>query len=205
VFRYTNTFVFIPLHNGTDSTQNKNRHNNCGNKVNFETVKKRALIVAALILMLFISACSSSKFFYDETSYKRQKELQNSRSANVFSDISLGIFSVATAAAFDTEIDWYPSEQKFKKLKLINPTSDTIYVNMLTDVFWNEFDYCDFMDIRIPPKMECKVLVPIDANYNLYFSNTYQADDDELLEIFTTDLSKISLHPGVTAVNDSIY
>lgn len=167
-------------------------------------MKKHPLIGVVVILVLIFSACTTPKYFHDESSYKRQKELQNSRSANVFSDISLGIFSVVTAAAFDTEIDWYPSEQEFKKLKLINPTSDTIYVNMLTDVFWDEFDYCDFMDIRIPPKMECKVLVPIDANYNLYYSNTPQSDDDELLEIFTTDLGKISLYPGITVVNDTI-
>jgi hypothetical protein len=119
-------------------------------------------------------------------------------------DITLGILSVASAAAFDTDVGWYPSEQKFKKLNLVNPTNDTIYVNMLTDVLWDEFDYCDFMDIRIPPKMECKVLVPIDATYNLYFSDTPQSDDDEMLEIFTSDLSKLSLYPGITATNDKI-
>ncbi|MDB4583576.1 hypothetical protein N9164_10525 [Draconibacterium sp.] len=165
---------------------------------------KIAASITFIILILFTYSCSPPQYFYDESSYKRQKELQNSRSSTITSDIALGMLSVVSAAALDFEIGWIPSEQKFKKLNLINPTPDTMYINMLTDVFWDEFDYCDFMDIRIPPKMECKVLVPMNACYNLYFSNTPQSDDDELLEIFTSDLSKISLYPGITATNDTI-
>lgn len=86
----------------------------------------------------------------------------------------------------------------------MNPTKDTMYINMLTDVTWDKNDYCDFMDIRIPPKTNCKVLVPVDANYNLYFSNTPEDDDDEMLEIFTSDINKLSLYPGITLVNDTI-
>lgn len=157
-----------------------------------------------ILLILVMYSCSSPQYFHDKSSYNRQKELQNSRSAKITSDIALGVLSVFSAAALDFEVGWVPSEQKFKKLNLINPTQDTIYINMLTDVVWDELDYCDFMDIRIPPKMECKVLVPMNANYNLYFSNTPQSDDDELLEIFTTDLNKISLYPGITATNDTI-
>jgi hypothetical protein len=141
-------------------------------------VKKQAYFILFLIVTLFTNSCSAPRYIHNEQSYKRQKELQNSRSANIFADITLGLLSVASAAAFEKSIEWYPSEQKLKKLNLVNPTTDTIYVNMLTDILWDELDYCDFMDIRIPPKMECKVLVPINAKYNLYFSNTPQKDDD---------------------------
>ncbi len=113
------------------------------------------------------------------------------------------MLSVFSSSALDTEIEWHPSEQEFKKLKLINPTADTMYINMLTDIFWDKNDYCDFMDIRIPPKTECKIFVPVNANYNLYFSNTPQTDDDEMLEIFTTDLKRISLYPGITIIQDT--
>ena len=116
----------------------------------------------------------------------------------------MGILSIFTDAALNVESSWVPSEQEFKKLNLINPTSDTIYVNMLTDVYWDEEDYCDFMDIRLPPKTNCKVLVPVNTNYNLYFSNTPESDDDEMLEIFTSDLKRVSLYPGLTIVNDTL-
>lgn len=104
----------------------------------------------------------------------------------------------------EVDIGWYPSEQEFKKINLINPTNDTLYVNMLTDVYWDKENYCDFMDIRIPAKKNCKVLVPVNANYNLYFSNTPESTDDEMLKVFTSDIKKVSLSPGITVVNNTI-
>lgn len=149
-------------------------------------------------------SCSSPKHFHDTSSYERQKELKNDRKGNVLSDIGLGLLSIFSEAALEVNMGWYPSEQEFKKLNLINPTKDTMYINMLTDLLWDENNYCDFMDIRIPPKTNCKVLVPVEANYNLYFSNTPESTDDEMLEIFTSDINKLSLYPGITAVNDTI-
>lgn len=156
-----------------------------------------------IIGVFFLAACSSPQYFHDSSSYERQKELQDTRSANVFGDIFLGVTSVCMAAAFDGEVEFYPSEQQFKKLKLINPTKDTMYVNMLTDLYWDENNYCDFMDIRIPPKTECKIIVPMNANYNLYFSPTPESDDDEMLEIFTTDIKRISFKPNMTTLGDN--
>lgn len=154
------------------------------------------------ILLSFLFSCAAPKHFQDKESQKRQKEIKNSRASNVFVDILAGTFSVISAAALDTEVDFEPTEQQFKKMKLVNPTTDTMYVNMLTDVSWGGTDYCDFMDIRIPPRSKCKLLVPINANYNIYFSNTPESLDDEKLEIFTTSVNKISLYPGITATND---
>lgn len=156
-----------------------------------------------IIGVFLLAACSSPQYFHDSSSYERQKDLQDTRSANVFGDIFLGVTSVCMAAAFDGEVEFYPSEQQFKKLKLINPTKDTMYVNMLTDLYWDENNYCDFMDIRIPPKTECKIIVPMNANYNLYFSPTPESDDDEMLEIFTTDIKRISFKPNMTTLGDN--
>lgn len=160
------------------------------------------LVIGVALLMLY--SCASPKYFHDESSYERQKELRGCRSSNVFCDIASGVSSVFFAAMLDSDVEFYPTEQQFKKINLINTSNDTMYVNMLTDVVWDEKGYCDFMDIRIPPQLNCKVMVPIDANYNLYFSNTPESDDDELLEIFTNDVKTISLHPGLTAVSDTI-
>lgn len=146
---------------------------------------------------LLFCSCSAPKYFHDEGSLNRQKELKNTRAANIITDIAGGIISTVSSVAIETETDWSPTERNFKKMKLINPTKDTIYVNMLTDIFWDKEDYCDFMDIRIPPKSKCKILVPLDANYNLFFSNTSQKDDDEVLEIYTTSIKNIWLYPGI--------
>jgi len=148
-------------------------------------------------VFVFAVSCSAPQYFHDEASLQRQKELQSARSANVAEEIAWSVFSIFSAAVLETDFDYYPQEQEFKKLNLVNPTTDTLYINMLTDVFWDKNDYCDFMDIRIPPKEECKVLVPLRANYNLYFSNTKQSDDDDLMQIYTSDISKIALRPNL--------
>ena len=162
---------------------------------------KYKIFFILFIFTLGIS-CNTQKYFHDPVSQKRQKELKSHRSGNIFSDIGLTIASIFVLATVDVDMNLYPEGQEFKKLKIINPTNDTLYVNMLTDVFWDEENYCDFMDIRIPAKSKCKVLVPVDANYNLYFSNTVQSDDDELLEINTNDLKKVSLYPGLTKIDE---
>lgn len=155
------------------------------------------LIICALATFLF--SCSAPQYFHDSSSLERQKELRNTRSGNVFTDIMLGVATVCVAATLDTEIDFVPHDQNFKNLSLVNPTNDTLYVNMLTDIIWDKNDYCDFMDIRIPPLKTCKVMVPINASYNLYFSPTPESDDDELMEINTSKIKRITLKPGITA------
>ncbi|HKI88467.1 MAG TPA: hypothetical protein VKA38_05520 [Draconibacterium sp.] len=159
--------------------------------------RKTKITTFIAIAILFFS-CSSQKYFHDTVSRDRQMELKKHRSGNVFADIGLTIASMFVMTAANVNLGLYPEGQDFKKLKLINPTSDTLFVNMLTDVFWDKENYCDFMDIRIPPNEKCKILVPVDANYNLYFSNTFKSEDDEMLEINTNEIKKISLYPGLT-------
>ena len=132
-------------------------------KENNAAMKKHLSLLFVFFTILLYS-CSTPQYFHDESSYQRQKELKSCRTGNVFTDIACGIGSVLFAVAVDAEVDYIPSDQQFKKLKLVNPTQDTIYVNMLTDLVWDDSGYCDFMDIRIPPEHNCRVLVPIGAN-----------------------------------------
>ena len=165
---------------------------------------KRIYLPLFLVSILLISSCTANRYIYDKSSQNRQKELRKHRSGNVFTDIGLALASVFVLVAVDIDMDLLPEEQQFKKIKLINSTNDTMYVNMLADVYWDEDNYCDFMDIRIPPKSNCKVLVPTDANYNLYFSNTPEKEDDEKIEFYTNQLNKINLYPGITLEKDSL-
>ena len=156
------------------------------------------------VVMLLLS-CSSPKYIYNSSSSNRQKELKNERGANVFLGIINGTISIFSSAVFDSEVELIPEDQQFKKLSLKNPTRDTVYVNMLTDIYWDKNNYCDFMDIRIPPGKKCRLLVPVDADYNIYFSNTPQNDDDEMLQVNTKDIKKINLNPELirnTRLND---
>ncbi len=153
--------------------------------------------------LILIQACATPQYIYDKSSYKRQKELCSSRSNNVFCEIMAGIGSVCASVILETEIGYYPDEQQFKKLNLVNTTNDTMYINMLTDVIWDKTDYCDFMDIRIPPHLNCKVMVPVETLYNVYFSTTPENDDDEMLQIYTSDLNKIKLSAELIGISDT--
>ena len=159
-------------------------------------MKKLFLYIPLICFSLLLITCSSPSYIYNKDSYKRQKEIKEMRSEHVITDIFNGTESIISAALFSEQLWWEPSEQQFKKLNLINTTFDTLYVNMLTDVYWDTLNYCDFMDIRIPPKENYKILVPVDAVYNLYFSNTLRNDDDEMLEINTNKIKQLKLKPA---------
>ena len=165
-------------------------------KINYTT--------SILIFILLLGSCAAPQHIYDRDSYKRQKELRASRATNVFGEILAGCTSVAIGAMLDTEIEFPDSEQEFKKLNLVNKSADTLYVNMLTDVYWDTLNYCDFMDIRIPPHLNCRVMVPMNAAYNIYFSNKPEEGNDELLEVYSTDVRRLKLYPGITQLSDSI-
>jgi len=161
-------------------------------------MSKNSFFLVKLTILLLITGCSTPKYVFDKQSHERQKELRKHRSGNVFTDIGLTLTSIFVLAAADYDLGLYPQGQEFRKMKVINPSKDTLYVNMLTDVYWDEDNFCDFMDIRIPPKEKCKILVPVDAVYNIYFSGTPQPNDDELIQLNTNDLKKIALYPGLT-------
>ena len=166
-------------------------------------MKKHLSYLLIISILIIFQSCSAPKYIHDTSSYERQKELRSNHGGNVFGEIIVGIGSAFVGAMLECEMDYVPSDQEFKKLKLINITNDTLYINMLTDLVWDDENYCDFMDIRIPPKLKCKVMVPMHAAYNLYFSNTPQNDDDEMIEIYTTDVKRFSLYPGMTLEADS--
>lgn len=157
-------------------------------------MKKYNFLIISTCLLILLQTCSTPQFIHDSDSYKRQKELRSSRAGNMVGEILVGITSVCLAAALDSDIEYYPDEQEFKKLNLKNMTRDTMYVNMLTDAIWDSTDYCDFMDIRIPPHLNCKVMVPVETLYNLYYSTTPRQDDDKMMQIYTSDCKKIKLY-----------
>ncbi len=163
-----------------------------------EMNRKIQLVTSLLILTFLFSSCATGKYFYDPVSQERQQDLKKHRSGNVFGDIGLFMANIFVMATLDVDAGLYPQGQEFKKIKLINPTKDTIYVNMLTDVYWDEDNFCDFMDIRIPGEKKCILLVPVNADYNVYFSSTPESDDDEMLEINTDNFKRLSLYPGLT-------
>jgi hypothetical protein len=164
---------------------------------------KKQFYLIFLIDLILLTNCSTTKYVYDESSNQRQKELIHVRSGAVTGEIFLATFSVLLSAVSGTELDYYPSETRFKKIQLQNPTNDTVYVNMLTDVYRDKLDYCDFMDIRIPPGKSCRMLCPVNAEYNVYFRNKWENEEDEMITINTAGLSSVKLVPASTLTSQS--
>ncbi len=159
-------------------------------------------IVCLLTITLILASCISYQYIGDSETVKREKEIQGTRVGNVIGDSFLTLASAVVAAFTGVYISYIPESQRLKHIALVNQSTDTLQVNMLTDQVWKDSTYCDFRDIRIPPGEKCRLLVPVNSVYNLYFSNTINSqEDDELLELNSTLKSKIILYPGMTFQN----
>jgi hypothetical protein len=159
----------------------------------------RFLMACTLICALFLSSCVSYRYIRDDESLRLQKKIQGRRTANIAGGSLLTLGSAALAFFTGVYIGYVPGENNLKTLKLVNTSTDTLQVNLLSDVFWKDSVYCDFRDIRIPPGEKCRLLVPANGLYNLYFSNTADSEeDDEMIQVSPLAGTKISLTTGMT-------
>jgi hypothetical protein len=67
----------------------------------------------------------------------------------------------------------------------------------VTNYQWKESGYADIRDIVMPPFKKAKVIVPMGADYNVYYRNDYFAPDDEKLEVNTSNKRRLKLKPMV--------
>lgn len=161
------------------------------------------LIPAGISLALLLS-CSVSGFITDPDSIQRQKKMHQYRTGMNIGEGFLVVGS-AVGAAF-TGVDFYsqPTGQSFRKLKLLNESRDTLFVNMVTDYQWKDSAYFDIRDIVMPPNKSMKLIVPMGVAYNIYFRNEYGAPDDEKVEMNTSETGKIRLKPKKERDNTQI-
>lgn len=165
---------------------------------------KRTFLIANLLTLILLSvSCKSYTYIFDKDSYQRQQEITTDRNANIGSSFALGFGIIMSQAILNTDIDLDYGSKQYKKIKLYNTTSDTMYVNLLSDILFNDSTYCDFLDIRIPPNEKSKLVVPLNANYNVYFSTTPDSTDDEMITISTNDIKDIKLYPGLSSSSRS--
>lgn len=159
-----------------------------------------------LAFLLLFSSCITYRYIRDEGTLKRERALQGERAGNVIGNSFLMVIFGFLAIITNTDLgEEFLPEQKLRRLKLANTGNDTLQVNMLAGEARRDSQYCDFRDMRIPPGTTCRLLVPVNTNYNLYFSNTFNSEeDDEWLEINTNSGRKIKLFSGMTNKKDSI-
>lgn len=154
-------------------------------------------LTITFLLILLLTNCKTNMCIMDSQSRDRQMDMREHRTGLNFKHIGNQFIAIFASLILADYIS-IEHPRVFKKFRLINESTDTIYVNMLTDYVWHDNSYCDIMDIKLNPKQKSKVLVPMNAKYNVYFRNSLYSDDDELLEINTSKLSKLGFKPGMT-------
>jgi len=152
--------------------------------------------IALIASLTLLSSCITSAYITDQESIERQKEMRKYRTGLNFAEVGV-LFASAVGEAF-TGVSIYPapSPQSFRKMKLINVSKDTLYINMVTDWLWKDSVYCDIREIIMPPLESAKVIVPLGAAYNVFFRTDYNAPDDEKVEINTAENGRLRLNPN---------
>jgi hypothetical protein len=153
-----------------------------------------SLVLAAIIIF---GGCTNTRYLTDPTSRGRQRDMKKHRIGNNVGEVFLNFFSFILSEAIDSEYEITKSERAFKKISIVNESTDTLFVNMVTDVVWKESGYCDIMGIVLPPKAKQRMLVPYPAAYNIFFQTPYT--EEEKLEIRTDNKHRrFVLRAGMT-------
>lgn len=161
-------------------------------------MKSKRFILLVLAATLMCGGCTSTRYFTDQASIKRQNEMRSKRTGGNVGDVLVNFASVFASALLNTEYEVYSGERSFKKITVSNESNDSLYVNMVTDIKWKDSTYCDILGIALPAGARQKVLAPFPAAYNVYFRKP--GSDEEKLEIRTdARLRVIRLKPGMTA------
>lgn len=155
-----------------------------------------------LTAIIFCGGCTNTRYLTDPTSIGRQKNMKSNRVVKNIGEGCLNTTMFILAGVFDFDFEPVESERTFKRISIRNQSTDTLYVNMVTDIVWKETGYCDIMGIVLPPGEKQKLLVPYPAAYNVYFRSPFS--DEERLTVRTDQKRRrVYLRSGMTIFNPS--
>ena len=153
-----------------------------------------------LAVILCCGGCTGTRYLTDSGSIDRQHDMRKNRVGKNIGEGCLNMTFFILAAVVNSEFEPLESERTFKRISIKNESTDTLFVNMVTDVVWKETGYCDIMGIALPSGARQKLLVPYPAAYNIYFRTS--SSEEEKLEIRTDNKQKnIRLKPGMTKID----
>lgn len=155
------------------------------------------LISLALAAIIIFGGCTSTRYLTDSKSIDRQHDMRANRSGVNVVDVFANIANLFISGALNTDFEISQTERSFKRITIINESTDSLFVNMVTDIVWKESGYCDIMGIVLPAGAHQKLLVPYPAAYNVYFRTPFT--EEENLEIRTDNKHRrFVLRPGMT-------
>ena len=167
----------------------------------FSSVKvmnsKISLFIGVFIVFV-VSSCTSTRYLTDATSIERQHDMRRHRTGGNIGDVGINFANLFISTILNTGYEVYSRDREFKRITIVNEsTTDSLFVNMITDIVWKEDGYCDIMGIALPPEAHQKLLVPYPAAYNIYFKTPYT--EEENIEIRTDNYHRVfRIQPGMT-------
>jgi hypothetical protein len=160
-------------------------------------MKLRQIKFLIIALPIVLISCTNTRYITDSVSIGRQHDMKQHRTGVNVGDICLSFVNIFVSEVLNAEYEMYQSERAFKRIKIINQSSDSLFVNMVTDIVWKESGYCDIIGIALPPGARQKLLAPYPAAYNVYFRTPYS--EEENIEIRTDNKHRrFVLRPGMT-------
>ena len=161
-------------------------------------MKHKHVRLLIAIAILSCGGCTSTRYLTDQTSINRQHDLKAHRVGKNIGDGCLNMANMIIAGILNSDFEAVQSERTFKRIAIVNQSTDSLFVNMVTDIIWKETGYCDVMGIALPPGAKQKLLLPCPAAYNVYFK-TRNSEKEEKIEIRTdSKLRAIKLRQGMT-------
>jgi hypothetical protein len=163
-------------------------------------MSKTKIILLVVTAIIFCGGCTNTRYLTDPTSVERQRDMRSNRVGKNIGEGCLNISFFILAAVLNSEFVPVESERSFKRISVINQSTDSLFVNMVTDIVWKENGYCDIMGIVLPPGAKQKLLVPYPAAYNVYFQSPFT--EEEKIEVWTdSKLRQIKLRTGMTQID----
>lgn len=161
------------------------------------------LIILVLAVILICGGCTNTRYLTDPTSVDRQHDMRAHRAGVNVGDAFLNVINFIIAGTLNSGFEVTQSDRAFKRIKIVNESTDSLFANMVTDIVWKETGYCDIMGIVLPPNARQKLLVPYPAAYNAYFKTSYS--EEEKLEIRTDSKHRnFILKSGMTIIKPEV-
>ena len=104
-----------------------------------------------LTAILFCGGCTNTRYLTDSTSIGRQHHMRANRTGANLGDVGINVANFLIAAIFNTQYEVHSRDRTFKRISIVNQSADSLYINMVTDIVWEEDGYCDIMGIVLPP------------------------------------------------------
>ena len=160
-------------------------------------------IILVLAVILCCGGCTNTRYLTDPTSVDRQHDMRAHRAGVNVGDAFLNVINFIIAGTLNSGFEVTQSDRAFKRIKIVNESTDSLFANMVTDVVWKETGYCDIMGIALPSGARQKLLVPYPAAYNVYFKTPYS--EEEKLEIRTDSKHRnFKLKSGMTIIKPEV-